>query len=152
MNSSLGIDLVDFLKSQKLPDNVIINLPEDKISLYDLAPITGLLINSTSTVRVEFAALGVASICVSPNTISAYPPDISTAIHSKEEYFEALSESRSRKKMTTRMFAYRWIVFKQESCSSKIPLIYVLFDQLYFETLGRFLLRFPVFGSSVNMG
>ena len=152
VNSSSGADLVDFLKSQKLPDNVIINLPEDKISLYDLAPITELLINSTSTVGLEFAALGVPSICVSPNTISAYPPDISTAIHSKEEYLEALSESRSREKMTARMFAYRWIVFKHESCSIKIPLIYVLFDRLYFGALGRFLVRFPVFGSSVNMG
>lgn len=107
VNSSSGADLVYFLKSQKLPDNVIINLPEDKISLYDLPPISEFLINSTSTVWFEFVALGVPSICVSPNTISAYPPDISTAIHSKEEYLEALSESRSRKIITTRLFAYR---------------------------------------------
>jgi hypothetical protein len=54
--------------------------------------------------------------------------------------------------MLKKTFAYRWIVFKHESCSIKIPVIYGLFDRFYFGALGRFLVRFPVFVSSVNMG
>ena len=152
VNSSSGADLVDFLEGLSLPSNVIINLPKDKISLYDLAPITELLINSTSTVGLEFAALGVPSICVSPDTLSAYPSEISTPIHSKEEYLNVLSGSHLQKRPLARAFAYRWIVFKHEGCSIKIPVIYGLFDRFYFGALRRFLVRFPVFVSSVNVG
>jgi hypothetical protein len=151
VNSSAGADLVDLLKTLVLPKNVIINLPEDEVSLYDLAPITELLINSSSTVGLEFAALGVPSICVSPTTLSAYPPDISTPIHSKKQYLEILSEPRAQKTTIMRTTSFRWLVFKQESCSIRIPLFYRVFDRLYFGALRRFLERFPKFSAPVGM-
>jgi hypothetical protein len=151
VNSAAGADLVDFLRKLVLPRNVIINYPEDKVSLYDLAPITDLLINSTSTVGLEFAALGIPSICVSPTTISAYPPDISTPIHSINQYWGILSEPHARKTAIMSTTSFRWLVFKHESCSIRIPISYRFVDRIYFGILRRLLERFPKFSGPLGV-
>jgi CDP-glycerol glycerophosphotransferase (TagB/SpsB family) len=45
-----------------LPQNVSLNLPDQEISIYDLIPIVNVLLNSTSSVGVEFAAFGIPVI------------------------------------------------------------------------------------------
>jgi hypothetical protein len=151
VNSNAGADLFELLSTMEMPKNVIVNTPEDEVSLYDLAPLTELLINSTSTVGLEFTALGIPSICVSPTTISAYPPEISTPIHSRKQYLEILSEPYVQKITKARTTSLRWLAFKHESCSIRIPTFYRFFDRLYFGVLSRFLERFPKFSIPVAM-
>jgi hypothetical protein len=116
-----------------------------------LAPLTELLINSTSTVGLEFTTLGIPSICVSPTTISAYPPEISTPIYSRKQYVEILSDPNVRKITKARTTSLRWLVFKHESCSIRIPPFYRFLDRLYFGVFSRFLERFPKFFIPVGM-
>ena len=121
INSESGKKIVEYLNSVKLPLNVVINTPDQEISLYQLAPLTKLLINGTSSVGVEFAALGVPSICAFPSDLRSYPSSLSIIPNSIEDY-QALLKCDSKKlidrDLTLR--CYRWVNFRYFSVTQGI--------------------------------
>jgi hypothetical protein len=142
VNSLEGFKILQALRGLDLPENVLLNEPEDKVSLYDLVKITEFLINSTSTVGLEFAALGVPSICISPNLLVSYPPELSKTVKSVEEYRESIVVGFSHNEIDNVRLAFRWINFKYSICSTRIPRRYITLDRVFFGPFYRFVNRF----------
>jgi hypothetical protein len=145
VNSIEGLTLLNYLKRIQLPKNVIINNPMDNISIYDLASITEILINSTSTVGLEFAVLGIPSVTISPNKLTNYPIELSTPIHSKEEYEVVINSHLEKTNMLMAKIAFRWITFRYGDSTVSIPYRYLILDRFYFGPFMRFVNRFPKF-------
>jgi len=71
--------------------NVMVNTPEDNISIYEIAQFTDLTINYASSVGMEMCALGINVLTVEPELNSAFPLDLSLTIKDKvdlEKNFE----------------------------------------------------------------
>lgn len=143
LNSKEGSAIVNFLRDMELPNNIIVNVPKDEISLYDLANITEMLINSTSTVGLEFAALGIPSISVSPELLTAYPPELSLLIKSKKDYEELLTSRLNRDHFFNVKMAFRWMNFRYGRCTVAIPLRYLVLDRFFFGPFMRFTVKYP---------
>ncbi len=105
--SKLRARLVD------LPGNARVNWPSDQISLYDIASIADLFLNSRSTTGLEMSLLGLPVLVYSPDQLFSYPSDLNYVADSKGEYFQQIDHALahgwdiefSRK-------AYRWGVFQ----------------------------------------
>jgi hypothetical protein len=146
-NSEAGRKIVEYLKSIDLPVNVVINTPDQDISLYQLAPVTSLLINGTSSVGVEFASLGIPSICVFPSDLRSYPSSLSIIPDSLNEY-QTLLKSDFRKLIDPDLIlsCYRWINFRYLSITQGISaasrvrqrLLFSSTYRRYFEKISRF--------------
>ena len=147
VDSKEGFAILNFLRGMQLPKNIIINEPADEISLYDLAGITDLLINSTSTVGLEFAVLGIPSITVSPKILSAYPIELSAALDSQGAYKHLISFSKNSKNFIKVRLAFRWINFKYTNCTVSIPRRYLFLDRVHFGPFMRFVNKHPKFDS-----
>lgn len=143
LNSKEGSAIVNYLQDMELPNNIIVNVPKDEISLYDLANITEMLINSTSTVGLEFAALGIPSISVSPELLTAYPPELSLLIESKKNYEELLTSRLSRDHFINVKMAFRWMNFRYGKCTVAIPVRYLVLDRFFFGPFMRFIAKHP---------
>lgn len=143
VNSETGRSTLEFLRSLDLPKNVIINAPSDGVSLYDLPQITDLIINSTSTVGLEFAALGIPSVIVSPISLMAYPPELSSAAFSRDSYKELVLNPPLHDERKLILDSLRWINFKFALCSVKIPKSLSLLDRIYFGPMMRLRKSFP---------
>jgi hypothetical protein len=143
LNSETGRTTLAYLQSLNLPKNIIINEPSDGISLYDLIQITELVINSTSTVGLEFASLGIQSITVSPNLLMAYPPELSLAAYSEESYRSLILSPGLFDNNRLLIQSLKWIDFKFADCSIRIPKILSLMDRIYFGVLARTKQRYP---------
>jgi hypothetical protein len=142
-NSNEGFSLLSFLREVELPENIILNEPTDEISLYDLARITQLLINRTSTVGLEFAVLGIPSITVTPDLLSAYPLELSTPVYSKDSYEELLTYRGSSMDISKVKLAFRWMNFRYTNCTILIPRWYLFLDRFYFGPFMRFVAKYP---------
>lgn len=71
--------------------NVVVNTPEDNISIYEIAQFTDLTINYASSVGMEMCALGINVLTVEPELNSAFPLNLSLTIKDKvdiEKNFE----------------------------------------------------------------
>lgn len=107
-----GANLVVALESYRSRDNIFVNTPDQEISIYDLARISSLHLNATSTVGLEMALLGVPSLTFCPDRLTAYPVDIGFSATSNSEYFNYLfsdSVEVSKEQLSTAM---RWINFR----------------------------------------
>jgi hypothetical protein len=92
-----------------LPKNVNVNWPSDQISLYDLADITDVFLNSWSTAGKEMSMLGIPVVHYSSDLIF-YPADLNYLGETKDLYFaqieKALSEGWSAERIRK---TYRWL-------------------------------------------
>jgi hypothetical protein len=141
VNSQAGFKILEALRALDLPKNVVLNEPQDEISLYDLVKITELVINSTSTVGLEFAALGVPSICISPNLLVSYPPELSKSVYSVADYKSLMKGKLQYNQFENITTAFRWINFKHDICSTRIPRRYITVDRIYFGPFYRLINR-----------
>ena len=89
IKSEEAVQLEQLLSS--LPSNVTVNWPSDQISLYDLASITDLVLNRTSSAGLELSALGIPTLLCDPELMIAYDPSINTVVKSKLEYELAIN-------------------------------------------------------------
>ncbi len=87
--SQHGIKLRELLS--QVPSNVIINWPEDSVSIYSFIPYVSLLINNSSSVGLEFAALGVPILSLDPERLYAYPPIVGNTIGPNESLSQSIS-------------------------------------------------------------
>jgi len=143
LNSEAGRSTLEFLRQLNLPKNVIVNEPSDGVSLYDLPQITDLILNSTSSVAMEFASLGIPSIIVSPSSLMAYPPELSLSAFTPESYRDLVVNPPTYNKKDLFAITIRWLHFKFADCSIKIPSFFSFFDRLYFGPLKRINSRNP---------
>jgi hypothetical protein len=97
---------------EEVPSNVTINWPSDGISLYDLAKITDLTLNSTSTAGLEMSLLGVPVLLHDTEFMLAYDPNINTICSSKLEYRNMILHLvGQRKSIEHTRKAFRWLAF-----------------------------------------
>lgn len=87
--SQHGIKLRELLS--RVPSNVLINWPEDSVSIYSFIPYASLLINNSSSVGLEFAALGVPILSLDPERLYAYPPIVGNTIGPNENLSQSIS-------------------------------------------------------------
>jgi hypothetical protein len=94
---------------RNLPDNVKVNWPTDKISIYDLAEETSVFLNAWSSVGLEMSLLGVPVVIYSKEFV-LYPSDINYLARNRKDYFAkielALKDGWSYKKIKK---VYRWL-------------------------------------------
>jgi len=72
---SPDLDAIEELLSD-LPDNVVTNVPNDGIGLYDVARIAQVGINHASSAGLELLALGIPVVHYDPPRLNAYPPSL----------------------------------------------------------------------------
>ena len=97
---------------QSLPNNVSVNWPDQELSLYDVAQITDVVLNATSTAGIELGALGLPVVHHRVAHMLAYDPLMYPVVNSREDYFlfvdRALETGWSIENMR---LAYRWWAF-----------------------------------------
>ena len=96
-----------------LPVNVRVNWPTDEISLYDMADITNVFLNSRSTTGLEMSLLGLPVVLYSPDQLYAYPPDLNYTANTREAYFLQIDRALSHGwDIEFSRIAFRWGVFQ----------------------------------------
>ena len=94
------------------PPNVSFNLPADGIGLYDLMQVVDVLLNYSSSVGAELAALGIPVVVPSNAQFYTYPGQINRTAHTLLEYRDyierAIAEGWS---LENSRRAFRWFAF-----------------------------------------
>ena len=96
----------------KLPPNVKVNWPTDKLSIYDVAEQADVFLNAWSSAGKEMALLGLPVVIFCP-TVIQYPAELNYVGTTQDAYFAAIEQAlrdgwsfeRTRK-------AYRWCVLE----------------------------------------
>ena len=95
------------------PSNVIINMPSDNVSIYDLLQIVDVLLGYRSTVGAEFAAFGVPVVAPANKDFFTYPAEVSRTGNTEQEFAkfidDAVVEGWSIENMRV---VYRWFSFQ----------------------------------------
>ena len=92
-----------------LPSNVLINWPTDMLSLYDLAEITDVFLNSMSGVGKEMGVLGIPVVLYS-KMLAWYPSDINYVGETLPDYFKAVEQALADGwRYENLVLAYRWL-------------------------------------------
>ncbi|MBA8829260.1 hypothetical protein [Alpinimonas psychrophila] len=94
------------------PPNVIVNLPTDNISLYDLMQILDVVLGYRSSVGAELAAFGIPVVAPANRDFFTYPQEINRTAFTSEEFVikldAALEEGWSLENVRK---AFRWYAF-----------------------------------------
>ncbi len=107
-------------KFSNLPRNVVVNWPEDEISLYDLACETDVFLNAWSSVGAEMALLGLPVVLYSRNWL-LYPADINYLGETVTEYFNQIERAIKDGWSFERVrMAYRWYVMTYSGSQVRI--------------------------------
>jgi hypothetical protein len=75
-----------------LPSNCRVNWPSDRLSLYDVAEITDVCLNSWSTAGKEMSLLGIPTVIYSPDLVF-YAQDLNYVGETEEEYFRQVERA-----------------------------------------------------------
>ena len=118
--SDSGQTLSLFLERFANYPRVFVNLPNQEISIYDLAKITDVHLNSTSTVGVEFALLGIPSILTGEDFLTAYPPEISNIPTSLEDYRSLMEKVSKGDLGVGQLSAIKWLWFRQRAVNHRV--------------------------------
>lgn len=95
-----------------LPDNVKVNWPTDKLSIYDVAEQADAFLNAWSTAGKEMTLLGLPVVTYCPTALQ-YPPELNYVGTTKETYFAAIEEAlRDGWSFERVRKAYRWCVLE----------------------------------------
>jgi len=135
MQSEHSFDLLDFVESTIFPVNVIINLPKDGIPISNLALVSDVILNSTSTVGLDFAALGLKVVAFTPAKLFVYPVEVNQSVSNLVDAINALEfiDSSGSFVKHQKSLAFRWIYFKYFSNNIGVG----FFDLLFLEKLHR---------------
>lgn len=95
-----------------LPSNVCVNWPSDRVSLYDLAQIMDVCLNSWSTAGKEMGMLGIPVVLYSADLVF-YPANLNYLGSSIDDYFRqinrALADGWSAERIRE---MYRWLALE----------------------------------------
>lgn len=75
-----------------LPSNCRVNWPADQLSLYDVAEITDVCLNSWSTAGKEMSLLGIPTVIYSPDLVF-YAQDLNYVGETADEYFRQVERA-----------------------------------------------------------
>jgi len=102
-------------------DQLVIDWPSNKISVYDWIPFTSLLLYSWSSIAKEFALFGVPTLGFCDSLIT-YPPSITTIQTSKDLYREVIEKCGSLPLDTTKIIdTFKWYELEHQASSLPIP-------------------------------
>lgn len=97
---------------KEAPSNIVINLPSDNVSLYDLMQILDVVLGYRSSVGAELAAFGLPIVAPANKDFFTYPSEINRTGISIKDYTDkldtALSEGWSIENVRT---SFRWFAF-----------------------------------------
>lgn len=97
---------------ENVPANVIVNVPTDNVSLYDIMQITDVLLGFRSSVGAELAAFGTPVVAPTNRDFFTYPNEINrtgfTEAGYRQEIEKAITVGWSIENMRV---AYRWFAF-----------------------------------------
>jgi len=100
---------------QSLPSNIVVNWPDDNISLHDLVKITDVGLNATSTSGLELLLFGIPVVIFDQYQLFSYPKEFNYIAESVADYWHkvdaAIADGLSVKRIVD---AFRWISFKSE--------------------------------------
>lgn len=119
VSSESGAQLISFLKKFDPISNVFINHPNQNISIYDLAKITTVHLNSTSTVGLEMTLLGVPCLINNKASLTGYPPEINYEAKTRDEYLELMNSLTREIPVEFTRLALNWITFKYTKSTLK---------------------------------
>jgi len=95
-----------------LPDNVSVNWPEQSISLYGLAHIVDVVLNSSSSAGIEMSALGLPVVLHQVEHMLAYDPEMHPIVDRRDQYMITVDNALRRGWSIDNMrSAYRWWAF-----------------------------------------
>ncbi len=101
-----------FLKV-KNNENIIINLPSDNISIYNIIPYCDTVLTMGSTSTIETALIGIPCVSMSENFLS-FPKDITIVALNKKKYLNAIDYSLNKKlDLNLAKRTFRWLALKQ---------------------------------------
>ena len=118
VQSLRGIELLQL--SEKQHERVSWNLPSDKVSLYDLAEITDVVLNGTSTAGIELMALGLPVVIFDSDKLFSYPREFNYVGESLDNYEKAIlkaTEDGWSLKNSINAFRYRSFLFNVATLS-----------------------------------
>lgn len=117
--SEAGKDLANFFRS--LPSNVLVNTPEQEISLYDLAQIIDVGINATSSSGLELLSLGMPQICIEPERLFSYPAEFNSVPTGEKNLLDCMETlADSGWSIENIRKAYRWRNFMHQQVACDI--------------------------------
>ena len=97
----------------ELPSNAKVNWPEDSLSLHDIAKITDVCLNATSTAGLELLLLGIPTVIHDTDQLYSYPPNLNLCADSVDEYFGKIDDALAAGKSAGHVIdAFRWLAFK----------------------------------------
>ena len=118
VESARGIELVKLSKQRHT--RVSWNLPSDDTSLYDLAEITDVVLNGTSTAGIELMALGLPVVIFDSDKLFAYPKEFNYIGESHDDYEIAIQKAAEdgwSLKNSINAFRYRSFLFNVATLS-----------------------------------
>ena len=118
VQSTRGIELLQLSKKQH--ERVSWNLPSDETSLYDLAEITDVVLNGTSTAGIELMALGLPVVIFDSDKLFSYPREFNYVGESLDDYENAIlkaTEDGWSLKNSINAFRYRSFLFNVATLS-----------------------------------
>lgn len=97
---------------EEAPENIIVNLPSDDVSLYDLMQILDVVLGYRSSVGAELAAFGLPVVAPVNKDFFTYPQEINRTGSNEQDYLNkldaALSEGWSIENVRE---SFRWFAF-----------------------------------------
>ena len=120
VNSKNGINLVNYFVN-RLPENFALNIPEDKLSIYDLMGAADCLLTQNSSIALEFSAFGVPAVGIDLSYVTGFPAESVFVANSKKEYSDLIRSAHDREAVLTRQVAaFRWFNYKFNFVESKL--------------------------------
>jgi hypothetical protein len=108
-----------------LPSNVIVNWPEDNISLHDLVKVVDVGLNATSTAGLELLMFGIPVVIYDEMQLFSYPREFNYVASCKSDYItqitRALADGFSLDHVIN---AFRWIAFRSNVVAIDISDVY----------------------------
>ncbi len=94
------------------PANVVINLPSDDVSIYDLLQIVDVVLGYRSSVGAEFAAYGLPVVAPANKDFFSYPSEVNKTAFTEDEFATLIDEAVTTGWSLENMrIVYRWFAF-----------------------------------------
>lgn len=115
VQSEQANELLNIL-NKKRSKNIIINWPNENISLYDLLKITDVMITAWSATAIEAMVYGIPVVTYD-KYLPSFPADIHWTGTTKDEYFSNLQKaSQANNCVQNKINAFRWLGFNFTEC------------------------------------
>lgn len=104
------------------PDNVIVNTPDDDLSLTDILQVTAAGACGTSSVGLQMAALGLPVVVHDPHLLFAYPVSLASSVATSTDGYEAAINKALATAWNPRvsLLAFRWLWFLAEGVARPV--------------------------------